>query len=320
VATAPIVATGPYRRLTIRFVSGELDQRVRLAAFQWLRAQMDVHGDVLPRSILAEGFVLDGRRVPLLGPQGIFKPALCDVPLSITTIPGQYPDEMGGGTLAYAYRGTDPAHPDNRGLRRAMQQQTPLVYFYRLQPGQYLAAFPVYIVGDHPERLTFDVQVDDVAQLGRPAAPLDMVSEDRAAIRREYVTSIVRRRLHQQAFRARVIEAYRTRCAFCRLRHQELLDAAHITADAAETGDPVVSNGLALCKLHHAAFDRHFLTVRPDYVIEVRRSILEEEDGPMLLHGLKGMHGERIYLPREASLQPDRDRLEARYAAFLEAH
>ena len=213
---------------------------------------------------------LDGQRVPLLGPQGIFKPALCDTPLSIATIPGRYPDEMGGGTLAYAYRGTDPAHSDNRGLRRAMQEQLPLIYFYRIQPGQYLAAFPVYIVDDHPERLSFDVQVDDASRLLAPE-PLDMVSEDRAAIRREYVTSIVRRRLHQQAFRARVIEAYRTRCAFCRLRHQELLDAAHITADAAETGEPVVSNGLSLCKLHHAAFDRHFLTVRPDYVIEVRR-------------------------------------------------
>ena len=316
---AAMLTLARYRRLTMRFVSGELDRRVRLAAFQWLRAQMDVHGEVLPRSILAEGFVLDGRRVPLLGPQGIFKPALCDVPLSITTIPGQYPDEMGGGTLAYAYRGTDPAHPDNRGLRRAMREQLPLVYFYRIQPGQYLAALPVYIVGEDPERLSFDVQVDDAAQLVQPPAPLDMVSEDRAAIRREYVTSIVRRRLHQQAFRARVIEAYRTRCAFCRLRHQELLDAAHITADAAETGEPVVSNGLSLCKLHHAAFDRHFLTVRPDYVIEVRRSILEEEDGPMLLHGLKGMHGAPIYVPREASLQPDRVRLEARYAAFVAA-
>lgn len=86
-----------------------------------------------------------------------------------------------------------------------------------------------------------------------------------------------------------------------------------------ETGEPLVSNGLSLCKLHHAAFDRHFLTVRPDYVIEVRRSILEEEDGPMLLHGLKGMHGSQIYVPREISLQPDRDRLEERYAAFRQA-
>jgi putative restriction endonuclease len=299
----------------------DLDQRVRLAAFQWLRAQMDVHGEVLPRTLLAAGFMFNGRRVPLLGPQGIFKPALCELPLSITTSPNSpYADSWTpDNRLRYAYRGTDPAHPDNRGLRRAMQTQTPLVYFFGVTPGQYLVSLPVFIVGDHPETLTFHVQVDDVSQLTQPREPIDAVSEDRAAIRREYVTAVVRRRLHQQAFRARVIEAYRTRCAFCRLRHQELLDAAHITADAAETGEPVVSNGLSLCKLHHAAFDRHFLTVRPDYTIEVRRSILEEEDGPMLLHGLQGIHGQTIYLPREVSLRPDIVRLETRYAAFRAA-
>ncbi len=293
---------------------------VRLAAFQWLRAQMDVYGELLPRGVLAQGLVFDGLRVPLLGPQGIFKPAiLTDAPLSITTIPGQYPDEMDGGTLSYAYRGTDPAHPDNRGLRRAMEQRIPLVYFYRVERGQYLAAFPVFIVGDHPSELRFEVAVDDIGQLARPSAPFDAVSEERDAIRREYVTSIVRRRLHQQAFRSRVIEAYRVHCALCQLRHRELLDAAHITADAEASGEPVVSNGLSLCKLHHAAYDRQFLTVRPDYTIEVRQSILDEEDGPMLLHGLKGMHERQIYVPREVSLQPDRDRLAERYAAFREA-
>jgi putative restriction endonuclease len=281
---------------------------------------MDVLGEVLPRSTLEQGFQFDGRRVPLLGPQGIFKPALCELPLSITTSPkSPYADSWTpDNRLRYAYRGTDPAHADNRGLRQARQTQTPLVYFFGIEPGRYMPSFPVYIVGDHPDLLTFEVQVDDPAQLSQQE-PVDAVAEDRATIRREYVTSVVRRRLHQQAFRARVIEAYRTHCAFCRLRHQELLDAAHITADSEATGEPVVSNGLSLCKLHHAAFDRNFIGVRPDYTIEVRRSILDEEDGPMLLHGLKGMHEQPIYLPREASLQPNRDRLEERYAAFLES-
>lgn len=300
-------------------MSQERDHRVRLAAFQWLRAQMDVIGEVLPRSLLAEGFIFEGVRVPLLGPQGIFKPAIMtEAPLSITTIPGgPYDDGMGsGGVLRYRYRGTDPAHPDNRGLRNAMRRQLPLIYFYRVRAGEYLAAFPVFVVGDHPAELAFDVAVDDPIALVDVPPTLSAVSEDRAAIRREYVTAIVRRRVHQQAFRVRVIEAYRTHCALCRLRHQELLDAAHITADSLETGEPLVSNGLSLCKLHHAAFDRHFLTVRPNYTIEVRRSILEEEDGPMLLHGLKGMHDQPIYVPREATLQPDRDRLEERYAQF----
>lgn len=48
---------------------------MRAAAFDWLSEQVARHGDVLPRPVLAEGFELDGRRVPLLGPQGIFKPA-----------------------------------------------------------------------------------------------------------------------------------------------------------------------------------------------------------------------------------------------------
>ena len=43
------------------------------------------------------------------------------------------------------------------------------------------------------------------------------------------------------------------RCALCRLRHQELLDAAHITPDSEAEGEPLVSNGVVLCKLHHAA-------------------------------------------------------------------
>ena len=79
----------------------------------------------------------------------------------------------------------------------------------------------------------------------------------------------------------------------------------------------MVSNGLSLCKLHHAAFDRHFLTVRPDYRIEVRQSVLDEEDGPMLLHGLKEMHERQILLPSQVGLQPDRERLASRYATFV---
>jgi putative restriction endonuclease len=300
-------------------VEEDLDRRVRLAAFQWLRSQVDLHGEILPRSLLAEGFVFDGTRIPLVGPQGIFKPRLMKNPLSITTAPhGPYADSFGSRLLRYAYRGTDPDHPDNRGLRTAMTERLPLVYLYGLVPGRYVPVWPVFVVGDIPSEMLFNVAVDD-PQLAGAADTHDSlgVAEDRAEIRREYVTALVRRRLHQQAFRVRVLEAYRTQCALCRLRHQELLDAAHITADASPEGEPVVSNGLSLCKLHHAAFDRHFLTVRSDYLIEVRKAVLTEEDGPMLLHGLKEMHLKRIVLPSSADQYPDPQRLEERYALFL---
>ncbi len=41
------------------------DATVRNAAFTWLKAQVDSHGDVLPRALLAEGFTFSGVRVPL---------------------------------------------------------------------------------------------------------------------------------------------------------------------------------------------------------------------------------------------------------------
>jgi len=297
------------------------DLRIRLAAFDWLRNQQDRAGDdVLSRSLLATGFVLDGTRVALLGPQGIFKPRLCVLPLSITTSPrSSYQDGWEGGLIRYSYRGTDPSHRDNVGLRLAMEERVPLVYFFGVDEGWYQVTLPVYVVGDDPRRLTFTVAADDVSRVNDAPAAGYPIADDSVDARRAYITAVVRRRLHQRSFRERVLRAYGERCALCRLRHHELLDAAHITPDVDEAGDPVVSNGLALCKLHHAAFDRFFLAVRPDYVVEVRESILSETDGPMLLVGLKGIHGHRIDLPRSVTQHPDRERLERRYELFRAA-
>lgn len=301
----------------------DLDKAVRAAAFAWLEEQVDIHGDVLPRTLLAAGFTFSGERVPLLGPQGIFKPRLMTFPLSITTVAnGPYADSFGpDGLISYKYRGTDPAHRDNVGLRQLWKDRTPLIYFHALVPGSYLPAWPVLVVGDNPAGLTFTVAVDDPLGLSKmldASSAISSALESEAAIRRGYITTIVKRRIHQRAFRERVIDAYRAQCALCRLRHRELLDAAHIVADADPQGEPVISNGISLCKLHHAAFDKYFISVRPDYVIEVRKDVLEETDGPMLKHGLQGIHGQRIQLPGRSTQQPDRDLLDLRHKRFLE--
>lgn len=293
-----------------------LDEQIRLRAFGWLSDQQAIHGDVLPRSLLQQGFEVDGERVPLLGPQGIFKPRLLDLPLSITTAPhGPYNDSFSmDGFLLYRYRGTDPSHRDNVGLRKAFSTGTPLIYFHGLVRGRYMATWPVFIVGDDPASLTFKVAVDDVgvlpATLGTP-----VVAEGRDA-RRAYITTMARRRLHQRSFRERVLHAYRERCALCRLGHHELLDAAHIIPDREPEGMPTVRNGVSLCKLHHAAFDSLLLAITPDYQVEIRRDLLEEHDGPMLQHGLKEMHERNIILPSDRDDWPDPDALDARYQRF----
>ena len=67
--------------------------------------------------------------------------------------------------------------------------------------------------------------------------------------------------------------------------------------DDAADGDPEgrapVSNGLALWKLHHAAFEPTSIVVHPDHRVEARLDVLEEIDGPMSTHGLEGFHGVR---------------------------
>src|ERR1051326_1586811 len=227
----------------------DLDGKVRIAAFEWLSRQTKLYSDVLQRNLLEVGFEFEGKIIPLVSPQGIFKPQILpEIPLSITTTPsGPYDDSFGkDGLLEYRYRGTDPRHRDNEGLRMAMLKRAPLIYFHGIVPGRYLAVWPVFIVGDHPDQLSFSVAADDVAysQIDSPRREGLLLADSAEITRRAYITAAVKQRLHQRGFRERVLLAYREQCSFCRLKHPELLDAAHIIADSEPEGIPSVQNGI----------------------------------------------------------------------------
>jgi putative restriction endonuclease len=117
-----------------------------------------------------------------------------------------------------------------------------------------------------------------------------------------------------------VLAAYGGRCAISHLPEPRLLDAAHIIMDADEQlGQPIVSNGLPLTKIHHAAFDTHLIGIDPDYRIHVSDRLLEIHDGPFLELGLKGIAGTLIDRPRCLRIRPDRDRLTLRFEQFKKA-
>ncbi len=298
----------------------DIDIAVRLAAFNWLNEQKLFHGDVLPRNILEKGFIFDDERIPLVSPQGIFKPKKLKMVLSITTTPeGPYDDSFSeDGFLVYKYRGMNPNFWDNVALRNTFKQNRPLIYFHGIVPGQYLAVWPVYIIEDDPKNLLFKVAVDDIQNMNLDLKDEPSVSENTNE-RRAYITRSVKQRLHQRRFRERVLAAYRNSCSLCRLRHRELLDAAHIIPDTEPDSKPVIRNGIALCKLHHAAFDKFILGITPDYVIHIRRDVLDEDDGPILLHGLKGLHNSQIILPSSKLDWPKQEYLERRYQKFRKA-
>ena len=194
-----------------------------------------------------------------------------------------------------------------------MTRQTPLVWFKGLAPSVYQAIFPVYLMAEEDELSQF---VMALTEEQRRLWPTSSRFEENL---RRYLLTTTRRRLHQPVFAYQVMQAYSTRCAVCSLGHRELLDAAHIVPDAEEGGAAVVTNGLALCKIHHAAYDRNILGVRPDLVIDVRGDILDEVDGPMLRHGIQEMAGVRLTVPRQRSAHPNRDGLERRYEEFRAA-
>lgn len=87
------------------------------------------------------------------------------------------------------------------------------------------------------------------------------------AARRE-VLATIRRKYREQDFRFRVLGAYGHRCAMCGLQ-LSLVEAAHIIPVASEGSTDETCNGVALCGLHHKAFDQGLVSFDEHYVIEV---------------------------------------------------
>lgn len=117
---------------------------------------------------------------------------------------------------------------------------------------------------------------------------------------------LIRPRLGQGAFRSVIIDAYERRCAVTKERTLPALDAAHIRPYR-EGGKHVESNGLLLRRDIHSLFDSGYVTITPDFEFQVSRKIREEfENG----HEYYSLAGERISVPKDSLLKPDRKILE----------
>ena len=297
------------------------EQYIRAAALDWL-SNVTLDGTVpVTRAQLRDDFHIAGNRFPLVDAgRGIRRPKGWSAALSILTAAPEgapsrpYDDSEGAdGLHRYKLRRDERGAAENDGLRRAMLEQVPLMWFYGVRPGIFQAIFPVYLIGEEPEHSQFVMALTDEQRQIRPGSRVEETL-------RKYLLTLTRRRLHQPVFASQVMVAYETRCAVCSLNHRELLDAAHIIPDGDPRGAAVVTNGLALCKLHHAAYDKNILGIRPDYTVEIHRRLLEEMDGPMLRHGLQAHHGRPLLqIPPRRADRPDTDRLMQRYQQFKAA-
>ena len=298
----------------------DADTDLRAAALSHVAALENRFG-VLAWDQIAAGFEFRGELVLLANrPRGIFKPQqLSRGALSIKTAKPRtgrerrYDDQIGSNAPYFVYRwqGEDANATDNRNLRDCLADKLPIIYFYAVDEALYQ---PIICMVAAEDRIAKAFHVVPIAR--ESIATIPALRTASLAIERRYGIVEVRRRLHQQKFRAAVIRAYDTRCAICRLRHSPLLDAAHIVPDAEPLGEARVSNGLSLCKLHHAAFDCLLLGITPELVIRLRKELLDEHDGPMLEHGLRAFEGARLLEPSSSEDRPDRQMLAERWRRF----
>jgi putative restriction endonuclease len=293
----------------------EDEQAFREELIEEIISKANENDGMLSRAELGE-FSYAGQKIRVIDSQGgIWNPGASwtfggdlRATLSInTTKSKKYEDqEVLGGLWRYDYQ-SGGAAGKNTKMRKAMELQLPLIWFVQQDSGRYVP-YKVFIINDFPEERYC---------LIAPELSLATASRSESIIERRYAERTMKQRLHQPAFRARVLSAYETKCAVCRLGHGRLLDAAHITPDNDETSSTSVSNGLSLCKIHHTAYDINIVGIDADYTVHIRQDILNETDGPMLEHGIKEMDKIKLWVPTTQGEKPDPARLEQRFLKFI---
>lgn len=157
---------------------------------------------------------------------------------------------------------------------------------------------------------------DAVASLlaGTPEVERAFLDEDpteNVVARRIDLVQVLRRFRHAQ-FRPDVLRAYSYRCAVCGVA-LKLVDAAHIIPVAYPGSTDDVTNGLALCKLHHAAYDTALLGVLPDFTLRVHPDaprLLREASLDTGLPEFTAALPPAIRLPSQAEVRPRPDFLQ----------
>ncbi len=184
------------------------------------------------------------------------------------------------------------------------------------------------VVAIHPDSLLWYVQQGEplhdaedvataVAELVDPTPEVEdaILNADPApdgAVRRSRL--VMTMQLYREArFRPAVLRAYGYRCAVCGYS-LKLVDSAHIIPVADPRSNDHVTNGLALCRLHHAAYDTALLGVKSDYSIIINPGRVANLTALDRVHGLEDFTA-RLQLPRAITppkvveVRPNRDYL-----------
>ena len=83
--------------------------------------------------------------------------------------------------------------------------------------------------------------------------------------RQEAIVSIKKKK-RESSFTKRVLTAYSHKCAICDIQ-LKLIDASHIVPVSEDYSTDETKNGIALCALHHRAYDKSLITFNEKYQV-----------------------------------------------------
>lgn len=119
-----------------------------------------------------------------------------------------------------------------------------------------------------------------------------------------YQYSLTRHRLGQGAFRVLVTETYQRQCAISGEKTLPVLDAAHIKPFS-ENGPHHIQNGILLRSDIHRLFDEGYMTIAPDFRVEVSRRLKEDFNNGRIYYQY---HGRKLcVLPNNNERLPAKD-------------
>ena len=186
---------------------------------------------------------------------------------------------------------------------------------YRDSDGQVVIMFQAEFIGLYAENSTALHQATS-RQLRRVASRYRRYQAGslRRAIRLNRRKIEITRRAYPRSplFRQGVLDAYGHRCAMCGIQ-LDLVEAAHIVPHSHPQGNDDVSNGLALCSLHHRSYDLGLVYVTEDYSIHLNSDRLHHLRLVGRANGLRRyrkMHRDELLLPYVDDLLPAPDNLE----------
>ncbi|MEW6401955.1 MAG: HNH endonuclease [Chloroflexota bacterium] len=173
--------------------------------------------------------------------------------------------------LRKAYvNGFEPCDKGNKEVAIAFRPDFFVDYLQDLEPlhdfGQSTKDLSVLSeVAQNPEINVGDIQIQNIA-------------------RKTTVVSMSKK-LRDVSFRKRVLTAYSFHCAVCGIQ-LKLVEAAHIIPVNHDNGTDETRNGLALCALHHKAYDQALIAVAENYSVQISRSRVSELQNQKMTDGL----------------------------------